>query len=293
MTLAILQAQRRPDGLGRRSLAVDLPLPRQRERDARDRRPAAPRSAAPGASARTWRASPVPSSPTRASRPPWPSAAIPAIATLLGPVRPPCAVLCRTNAGLFEAAIRGRDRIHIVGRARAAGPARPGRLAALPGRAGAGGAEPGPLPQLGRAPGGGGGGARPGAALPGADHRPLRPRAAGPGGGPAPAGGAAPGARRSGCWRRRTRPRAWSGRGCGWPTDFPSLEELDAADRDGLPYLTPEERDQELHLLYVAATRARQQLEPNDAVRSCLAARAGPVAPHREDRAMLPETFSS
>jgi hypothetical protein len=28
--------------------------------------------------------------------------------------------------------------------------------------------------------------------------------------------------------------------------DFPSLEELDAADGDGLPYLTPEERDQEL-----------------------------------------------
>ncbi len=28
----------------------------------------------------------------------------PGIATTLGPVRPPCAVLCRTNAGLFEAA---------------------------------------------------------------------------------------------------------------------------------------------------------------------------------------------
>src|SRR5690349_20976728 len=39
----------------------------------------------------------------------------PGIATTLGPVRPPCAVLCRTNAGLFEAAIRGRDRIHVVG----------------------------------------------------------------------------------------------------------------------------------------------------------------------------------
>ena len=43
-------------------------------------------------------------------------------------------------------------------------------------------------------------------------------------------------------------------------------------DEDGLPYLTPEERDQELHLLYVAVTRARQQLELNEAVRSCLAA---------------------
>jgi hypothetical protein len=42
-------------------------------------------------------------------------------------------------------------------------------------------------------------------------------------------------------------------------------------DRDGVPLLTPEERDQELHLLYVAVTRARQQLEPNAAVRSCLA----------------------
>ena len=30
-------------------------------------------------------------------------------------MRPPCTVLCRTNAGLFEAAIRGRDRFHIVG----------------------------------------------------------------------------------------------------------------------------------------------------------------------------------
>ena len=45
-------------------------------------------------------------------------------------------------------------------------------------------------------------------------------------------------------------------------------------DGDGIPYLTPEERDQELHLLYVAVTRARQQLELNDAVRSCLAPRA-------------------
>ena len=50
-----------------------------------------------------------------------------------------------------------------------------------------------------------------------------------------------------------------------------------------MPHLTPEERDQELHLLYVAATRARQQLEPNDAVRSCL---AGRVALQREDGAM-------
>src|SRR4051795_8081916 len=39
----------------------------------------------------------------------------PGIATTLGPVRPPCAVLCRTNAGLFEAAVHGRDRVHLVG----------------------------------------------------------------------------------------------------------------------------------------------------------------------------------
>ena len=60
--------------------------------------------------------------------------------------------------------------------------------------------------------------------------------------------------------------------------DFPGLEELHGLDRDGQPCLTPEERDQELHLLYVAATRARRQLEPNAAIRSCLMARAGQVA---------------
>jgi superfamily I DNA/RNA helicase len=54
--------------------------------------------------------------------------------------------------------------------------------------------------------------------------------------------------------------------------DFPGLEELGAADREGVPLLTPEGRDQELHLLYVAATRARRGLEPNEAVRGCLAA---------------------
>jgi F-box protein, helicase, 18 len=39
----------------------------------------------------------------------------PGMETAIGPVRPPCAVLCRTNAGLFESAIRGRDRIHVLG----------------------------------------------------------------------------------------------------------------------------------------------------------------------------------
>jgi hypothetical protein len=76
---------------------------------------------------------------------------------------------------------------------------------------------------------------------------------------------------------------AHKAKGLEWPrvrlaSDFPSLEELDAADGDGMPYLTAEERDQELHLLYVAATRARQQLELNEAVRSCLALQA-PVGP--------------
>ena len=60
--------------------------------------------------------------------------------------------------------------------------------------------------------------------------------------------------------------------------DFLGLEELDAADGDGLPYLTPEERDQELHLLYVAVTRARQQLELNEAGRSCSTAWAEQAA---------------
>ena len=76
---------------------------------------------------------------------------------------------------------------------------------------------------------------------------------------------------------------AHKAKGLEWPRvrladDFPSLEELDAADGDELPYLTAEERDQELHLLYVAVTRARQQLELNEAVGSCLAPQtsAGP-----------------
>src|SRR4051812_21648018 len=84
---------------------------------------------------------------------------------------------------------------------------------------------------------------------------------------------------------------AHKAKGLEWPRvrlagDFPGLGELHAAaaDRDGVPHLTPEERDQELHLLYVAATRARRQLEPNDAVHSCcLAGRAEWAAPQRED----------
>ena len=68
---------------------------------------------------------------------------------------------------------------------------------------------------------------------------------------------------------------AHKAKGLEWPRvrladDFPRLEELHAVDGDGLPYLTPEERDQELNLLYVAVTRAWQQLEVNEAVRSCI-----------------------
>ena len=43
VTLAILAGPAPADGVGRRPVAVGLPLPRQRERDADDRRPAAPR----------------------------------------------------------------------------------------------------------------------------------------------------------------------------------------------------------------------------------------------------------
>jgi hypothetical protein len=152
----------------------------------------------------------------------------PGITTLLEPVRPPCTVLCRTNAGLFEAAVRGRDRIHILG-----------------------GLEP--LARLVL----GGWQLHQGQPVPD-----LRRRAV-----PHPAAA------------ERVLATAHKAKGLEWPRvrladDFPSLEELDAEDVDGLPYLMPEERDQELHLLYVAATRARQQLELNEAVRSCLASSA-------------------
>ena len=41
---------------------------------------------------------------------------------------------------------------------------------------------------------------------------------------------------------------------------FPTLEELDETDEHGRPCCTAKERDQELHLLYVAATRATDHL---------------------------------
>jgi superfamily I DNA/RNA helicase len=197
----------------------------------------------------------------------------PETTTLLGPVRPPCTVLCRTNAGLFEAAIRGRDRVHILGGLEPLARLILGGWQLYSGK-------PVPdVPSLARF--------RSwdelleeaeeardpelrflvqiivhyGRALPGlvAD---LRRRAV-----PHPAAA------------DRVLSTAHKAKGLEWPrvrlaNDFPSREELDAVDRDGLPYLTPEERDQELHLLYVAVTRARQQLELNEAVRSCLVERA-------------------
>ena len=80
---------------------------------------------------------------------------------------------------------------------------------------------------------------------------------------------------------------AHKAKGLEWPevrlaADFPTLDELDGLDPDGAPRLTAEERDQELHLLYVATTRARRRLEPNEAVRSCLAALPAPAAVEQE-----------
>jgi superfamily I DNA/RNA helicase len=80
---------------------------------------------------------------------------------------------------------------------------------------------------------------------------------------------------------------AHKAKGLEWPEvrlapDFPTLGELDGPDPDGAPRLTAEERDQELHLLYVAATRARRRLEPNEAVGSCLAAPPGPAVADRK-----------
>jgi hypothetical protein len=197
----------------------------------------------------------------------------PTITTLLGPVRPPCTVLCRTNAGLFEAAVRGRDRVHILGGLE------PLARLVLGGWQLCRGEPVQDVPSLARF--------RSwdelleeaeeardpelrflvqiivhyGRALPGlvAD---LRRRAA-----PHPAAA------------DRVLATAHKAKGLEWARvrladDFPSLEELNALDQDGLSCLTPEERDQELHLLYVAVTRARQQLELNEAVRSCLAAPA-------------------
>lgn len=52
-------------------------------------------------------------------------------------------------------------------------------------------------------------------------------------------------------------------------SDFPTLDELES-DEDGVVKKSAEEIDDELKLLYVAATRARCVLEVNEAVRSCV-----------------------
>jgi UvrD-like helicase C-terminal domain len=196
----------------------------------------------------------------------------PALATALGPVGSPCTVLCRTNAGLFAAAVRGRDRVHLVG-----GVEPLARLVLGGWRLHQG--EPVPeVPSLARFrswdelveaaeardP-------EPrflvrvvdhyGRALPGLVAELRRRAVAHPG------------------MAERVLATAHKAKGLEWPRvrlaeDFPSLEELDGVDAAGAPRLTAEERDQELHLLYVAATRARQRLELNAAVRSCLAGRA-------------------
>ena len=192
-------------------------------------------------------------------------------------MRPPCAVLCRTNAGLFEAAVRGRDRVHLVG-----GLEPLARLVLGGWRLRQG--QPAPeVPSLARFRGWDelveeAEEARDpelrflvrvvvqyGRALPGLVAELRRRAVAHPG------------------MAGRVLATAHKAKGLEWPSvrlaeDFPTLEELDAADPDGAPWLTPEERDQELHLLYVAATRAMLRLEPNEAVRGCLDSQAGRAA---------------
>jgi hypothetical protein len=195
----------------------------------------------------------------------------PDIATTLGPVRSPCTILCRTNAGLFETAVHSRGRVHILGGFEPLARLILGGWQLYRG-------EPVPqVPSLARF--------RSwdelleeaeeardpelrfliqlivhyGRALPGLVTD-LRWRAV-----PHPS---------AATWVLATAHKA---KGLEWSrvrlaSDFPQWHELHSLDREGLPYLTPEERDQELHLLYVAATRARQQLEPNEAVWSCLTA---------------------
>src|SRR3954469_8105990 len=204
----------------------------------------------------------------------------PGLATTLGPVRPPCAELCRTNAGLFEAAVRGRAGLRVVG-----GLEPLARLVLGGWRLYLG--EPAPeVPALARFRGWdelleeAGDGRDPelrflvrvvahyGRALPGlvAD---LRRRAV-----------SHPDA------ADRVLATAHKAKGLEWAEvrlapDFPTLPELDAADPDGMPRLARGERDQQLHLLYGAATRPGRRLEPNQAVRSCLAAPPGPTVADR------------
>lgn len=211
----------------------------------------------------------------RTSRPPGVTLrGAPGLVTDLGPVRPPCAVLCRTNAGLFDEAIRGRDRVHLVGGIEPLARLVLGGWWLFQG-------EPVPeVPSLARF--------RSWDELLTEVEETQDPELRFLVRVVARYGRALPGLVED--LRRRTVPQAAAERvlatahkakGLEWARvrladDFPSPAELDAADPDGTPRLTPEERDEELHLLYVAATRARQRLEPNAAVLGCLdAVRAG------------------
>ena len=280
VTLAVLEAQRPADGVGRRPVAVGLPLPRQRGRDADDRRPAAAPEPLLALRRGAGRGRPRHPRPHRraagraaARRPRDRHHARPGAPALRGAVPDQRRPVRGGGARPRPDPRRGRPR--------AAGAAGAGRLGPLPGRARAGGAGAGPVPGLGRAAGGGGGGPRPGAALPGARRRAVRPRPAGPGGGPAAAGGGAAGGGGPGAGDGAQGQGAGVAGGAAGRRTSRAFAELDAADPDGVPRLAAEERDQELHLLYVAATRARRRLEPNQAVRSCLAAPPGPAVADR------------
>src|SRR4051812_21845019 len=158
----------------------------------------------------------------------------PGIATTLGPARPPCAVLCRTNAGLFEAAVRGRDRVHVVG-----GLEPLARL--VLGGWGLYLGEPAPeVPALARFRGWD-------ELLEEAEEgrdpelrflvRVSRTTAAPCRGWWRTCGGGrcrTP-TRRTGCWRRRTRPRGWSGRRCAWPPTSRASTSWTRQTRTGCP----------------------------------------------------------
>lgn len=58
--------------------------------------------------------------------------------------------------------------------------------------------------------------------------------------------------------------------------DFKTLDELHEVDLNGRPKYTVEERDAEINLLHVAVTRGRYEVELNEAVRSCVRNRQTP-----------------
>src|SRR4051794_20882843 len=159
----------------------------------------------------------------------------PGIVTTLGPVRPPCAVLCRTNAGLFEAAVRGRDPgstswaawsrwsgwCWAAGTSTSASPRR--RCRPWPGS----GAGTSCWRRRGRA-------ATRSCASWCAWSRSTAGRCRGwwrsCGGGRCRTP-----TRRTGCWRRRTRPRGWSGRRCAWPPTSRASTSWTRQTRTGCP----------------------------------------------------------